>query len=299
MIFAVLRALPGDPVITRLGATPGVDPETVSALRGELGLDRSVLAQYVDWAGGVVQGDFGRSYFSQFSVTELISQRIWPTLELTAVSVLLAIAIAFPAALLCALRPGGAIDRIVTALSSFGLAFPPFVAGIFLLLIFSVRLGWLPARDYVPFTEDPVENLRRMVLPATTLAIVAAPLVLRYLRASLIEALAAPYIRTAEGKGVPRRRVVLDHALRNALVPALTMVGLIVGYTLGGVVLIEYVFGFSGLGSLAVESAFKRDYAVLQSVVLLISALFILTSLVVDLAARALDPRLRAGVADG
>jgi peptide/nickel transport system permease protein len=285
-------------VITRLGATPGVDPATIHALRGDLGLDRSIVAQYVDWVGGLLRGDFGSSYFSQYSVTELISQRIGATLELTIVSVVLALLLAVPAAILCALRPRGAFDRVVTALSSFGLAFPPFVAGIFLLLIFSVKLRWLPARGYVSFADDPVENIRRMILPAATLAIVAAPLVLRYLRAALIEALDAPYIRTAQGKGVPRRRVVIDHALPNALIPGLTMVGLIVGYTLGGVVLIEYVFGFSGLGSLAVEAAFKRDYAVLQSVVLLISAMFILTSLAIDLLARVLDPRLRAGVAD-
>jgi peptide/nickel transport system permease protein len=175
------------------------------------------------------------------------------------------------------------------------MAFPPFVAAIFLLLVFSVRLHWLPARGWVSLGEDPAENLRRMILPSLSVAIVAAPLIERYLRAELVSALGSAYVRTAEGKGVPRLRVVLRHALRNALLPALTAVGLIFGYTLGGAVLVEYVFGLPGLGSLAVESALKRDYAVLQSVVVLLCAGLIVTTLVVDLAAHSLDPRLRTG----
>ncbi len=298
VVFVVLRALPGDPVITRLGATPGVDPAAVRELRIDAGLDRPLLSQYADWIVGVLQWDFGRSYFSQYSVTSLIAARIGPTLELTAVSVLLALLLAVPTAVVAAQRPGGVVDRLTLLLASVGMAFPPFVAGLFLLLVFSVGLGWLPARGYVPPGESLRQNLEHLVLPATTLAIIAAPLVLRYLRGALIEELGALYVRTAEGKGVSRRRTVIRHALRNALIPALTMLGLIVGYTLGGVVLVEYVYGFGGLGSLAVDSAFKRDYSVLQSVVLLVSALFLLTTLLVDLATRALDPRT-AGAGHG
>lgn len=299
IVFAVLRALPGDPVITRLGSTQGVSQETIDRLRGDLGLDRSVLSQYFDWVGGLLRGDFGSSYFSQYSVTDLIGQRIGTTLELTIASVALSVAIAVPTAVVAALRPHGWADRAISALSSLGMAFPPFVASIFLLLIFSVQLGWLPARGWVPLSEDVGENLRHLVLPSAALAAVASPLIVRYLRAELVEALDQPYVRTAEGKGVPRLRVVLRHALRNALLPALTSVGLIFGYTLGGAVLVEYVFGLPGLGSLAVESALRRDYAVLQTVVLLLCAGFILTTLVVDLTGRALDPRLRDGSNDG
>lgn len=298
IVFAVLRALPGDPVITRLGSTQGVSQETIDRLREQLGLDRSVLAQYGDWVGGLLRGDFGTSYFSQYSVTDLIGQRIGTTLELTVVSVALSVALAVPTAVVAALRPHGWIDRAISALSSLGMAFPPFVASIFLLIVFSVQLGWLPARGWVPLDEDVGENLRHLVLPSAALAAVAAPLIVRYLRAELVEALDQPYIRTAEGKGVPRVAVVLRHALRNALLPALTSVGLIFGYTLGGAVLVEYVFGLPGLGSLAVESALRRDYAVLQTVVLLLCAGFILTTLVVDLLARTLDPRLRTVNAD-
>jgi len=299
IVFAVLRALPGDPVITRLGSTQGVSQETIDRLREQLGLDRSVVSQYLDWVGGLLHGDFGSSYFSQYSVTTLIGQRIGTTLELTILSVGLAVVLAVPTAVVAALRPGGWVDRAISALSSLGMAFPPFVAAIFLLIVFSVQLGWLPARGWVPLSEDVGENLRHLVLPSAALAAVAAPLIVRYLRAELIEALEQPYVRTAEGKGATRGRVVLHHALRNALLPALTSVGLIFGYTLGGAVLVEYVFGLPGLGSLAVESALRRDYAVLQTVTLLLCAGFILTTLAVDLASRWLDPRLRTVRADG
>ncbi len=299
LVFAILRLLPGDPIITRLGATAGANPEAIDQLRREAGLDDPIVTQYLRWLGDIFTGDFGQSYFSQFSVTELIDRRIGPTLELTAVSIVFSLLIAVPLAVFCSLRRGSWLDRAVTTGSTVGLALPQFVLGILLILVFAVELQWLPARGYVPFNEDPAENVRRMILPALTLAIAAAPLILRYLRASMIEVLDSSYIRTAEGKGVPHRRVVIAHALRNALIPGLTMLGMVIGYTLGGVVIVEYVFGIPGLGSLAVESVFKRDYAVLQSVVLLICALFILTTLLVDVLTEFLDPRLRTGSAHG
>ncbi|MPZ96329.1 MAG: ABC transporter permease subunit, partial [Propionibacteriales bacterium] len=249
LVFIVLRWLPGDPVITRLGSTPGVDEELIRQLRQDAGLEDPIVTQYLSWAGGLLQGDFGQSYFNQFSVGELIGQRIPATLEVTLLSILLALVVAVPAAVAASLRPRGRLDRILTALSTAGMALPQFLIGILLIVVFAVQLEWLPARGYVAFSESPVENLTRMVLPATTLAIAAAPLLMRFLRESMIEALAAPYIRTAEGKGASRRTVVLGHALRNAMIPGLTILGLIVGYTLGGVVIIEYVFGIPGLGS--------------------------------------------------
>lgn len=295
VIFVVLRLLPGDPVITRLGVTSGIDQATIDRLRAQLGLDEPVITQYLHWIAGVAQGDFGRSYFSQFSVTQLIAQRIGPTLVLTGVATALTVILAVPGALVCAARPGSLFDRAVSAVAASGLALPQFVIGVLLILIFSVRLGWLPARGYVSPAHDLADSLRHIVMPATTLAIAAAPLVMRHLRSSLLEALESPYIRTAVGKGVGPRRVLLVHALGNALVPTLNMLGLIVGFTLGGVVIIEYVFGFAGLGSLAVESVMKRDYGVLQSVVLLIGALFVGTTLAIDLLCGTIDPRLRVG----
>ncbi len=299
LVFIVLRLLPGDPIITRLGSTPGVDAETIARLRQEAGLDAPIWEQYLNWFGGLLRGDFGQSFFNQFSVNELIVMRLPATLEVTVVSIIVAILIAIPAAVLSALKPLGRVDRVVTAISTAGMAFPQFLIGIMLIIVFAVNLEWLPARGYIPFEQDPVGNLIRMILPALTLALASAPLFIRFLRASMIEVLSSSFIRTATGKGLSRWAVVVGHGLRNALIPSLTMLGLVVGYTLGGVVIIEYVFGIPGLGSLAIDAVFKRDYAVLQSVVLLISAMFILTTLVVDLLYGVLDPRLRIGARRG
>jgi len=294
LIFVVLRLLPGDPVVTRLGATPGVSAETLRHLREEAGLDDPILVQYFHWIGGMLHGDFGSSYFNQFSVTELIGQRLPATLELTVIAMIFTVLLALPAALLSARGPGGLVDRVVTTLSSAGLALPQFLVGVALITIFAVKLRWLPSRGYTPISDSFGENLKGLALPSLTLAVAAAPLLIRFLRGSLIEVMDTSYIRTAVGKGVPSWRVLTSHALRNALIPGLTMLGMIVGYTLGGVVIIEYIYGLPGLGSLAVDAVQKRDYAVLQSAVLLISAMFIATTLVVDILTSVLDPRLRS-----
>lgn len=295
LIFIVLRLLPGDPVITRLGATSGISPEVIAELRKNAGLDDPIVEQYFRWVAGAVTGDLGNSYFNQYSVTELISQRFPTTIELTVVSMVLAVILAVPAALAAVRRPGGIVDRMVTTLASAGMAVPNFIVGVLLIVIFAVELKWLPSRGFVPLRESLWGNMRSLILPSVTLAVTAAPLLIRFLRSSLLEALSAPYIRTARGKGASAGRVLMVHAFRNALIPAVTMLGLIVGYTLGGAVIIEYIFGLPGLGSLAVDAVVKRDYAVLQSCVLLISALFILTTFLVDIVTGILDPRMRVG----
>ena len=295
LIFVTLRVIPGNPVITRYGATRGVDPRALEELMRQLGLDKPIPIQYLDWVGGVVRGDFGVSYFSQFSVTTLIGQRLWPTLELAAFALVIALLISVPAGIIAGIRPNSLIDRAVSGFATMGLAVPPFVLAIILIAIFAVRLNLLPPQGYVDFAEDPRKNLTLVILPAVTLAIVAAAPIVRFLCASILETIVSPYIRTAEGKGLLWRQVVLRHALPNALVPTVTVVGLIVGYMLGGVVVIEYVFGWQGLGALAVDAVLKRDYAVLQSVVLLVAAIFILVNLFVDLLYGVIDPRLRVG----
>lgn len=293
LVFIVLRLLPGDPLITRFGATPGVDPAVLAGIRHQLGLDRPIPVQYLSWLAGAVHGDLGQSYFSQYPVTWLIQQRLGPTIELTVVAIALNLMISVPAGILAAVFPRSAIGRGVLVFISIGMALPQFLMGVLLILVFSVRLGWLPTRGYVAFTDDPVRSLEYVLMPAATLAVLGAPQIIRYLRASMLESLAAPFVRTAEGKGVPRWRVILWHALPNAFLPSLTMVGLMVGYTLGGVVVVEYVFGWPGLGSLAVEAVTKRDYAVLQAVVVLVAATFLATNLAVDLLYGVIDPRLR------
>ena len=293
LVFFTLRLLPGDPVITSLGASPGVSPETIDRLRHEAGIDRPIIEQYVSWLSAAFQGDLGNSYFSQFPVSSLIKTRLMPTLELTFLGVLLSVVLAVPGALWAARHPGGVVDTGLDAVWTVSLSLPAFVVGIFLTYFLAVRAGLLPARGYVPLVDSPGDNLKHFVLPALTLALAGAPLLYRFLRASLLEQMSEPYVRTARGKGLTERPVVLKHAVRNSLGPSLTMLGLIVGYTLGGAVIIEYVFGIPGLGTLAIESVLKRDYNILQSVVVLVSAAFIVTSLVVDVLYAALDPRHR------
>ena len=191
------------------------------------------------------------------------------------------------------LKPGGKLDRFIGSLTSIGLSIPGFVTGIIFILIFSLTLQWLPSLGYVPITEDLGKNLQLLIMPSITGALTATPYLVRYLRASMLEIKQSSFIRTAEGKGLSDSRIMFRHILPNSLVPTLTMLGLIVGYTLSGVIVIEYMFGLPGIGSLAIEGAFKRDYAIIQGVSLVIISLFILTTLLFDILCGIVDPRLR------
>jgi peptide/nickel transport system permease protein len=294
LIFVVLRVIPGDPTITQLGGSiKGVDPRALHHIKHELGLDKSLPAQYADWVDGLFHGDFGRSYFSQFSVTSLIKQRVGATIELALMALLIGLAIAIPAATLAAIWRNKVFDGLVSGFAAVGLATPAFVTGIVLLIVFSLELKWLPNKGYVPFSEDPLESIRSTILPAVTLGIAIAAPTIRILRASIMDVASSPFIRTAEGKGLVRRRVVLGHLLPNASIPALTTVGVIVGSLMGGAVVVEYVFARPGLGTLMVDSVYQRDYGVLQTLVLLAAAAFIFTSFAVDLLYGVIDPRIR------
>ncbi|MFT4280313.1 ABC transporter permease [Microbacterium sp.] len=293
IVFVILRALPGDPVLARLGASTQIDDETLQQLREQAGITGPLWQQYLTWIGNAARGDLGTSYFSQQPVTDLVAERVPITLELTFIAVVMMLVVSIPLAVAAAARPGGAIDRVVAASTSAGMSVPAFVYGIVLILVCSLWTGLLPARGYVAPDADLGENLLLMLLPALTLALVAAPQLTRFLRASMIELWTADFVRTARGKGDSRARVLLRHILPNALVPFLTRLGVIIGYTLGGVVVVEYMFGIPGLGSLALDAANKRDYAVLQGVVLVIVVLFILTTVITDIVHRLSDPRLR------
>lgn len=295
LIFVVLRVIPGDPIAAR-SSRPGFTAEQLEALRQQLGLDRSIITQYLEWVGGVLHGDFGQSYFSDYSTTELISSRIGASFELAIAATVIGLLIAVPAGVMIALRPNSWIDRAFSGGAAAGMAVPPFWLGILLVAAFAIELGWFPTRGYVSLFEDPLENLRHLALPAFTMGLVVAAPVLRFLRAALLDVTRADYVRTAEGKGLSWRAAVIRHALPNALLPTLTFVGLVIGSMLGGIVVVEYVFGWPGLGSLAVDSVGKRDYAVLQGVVLLAAVAFVLTSLLVDLLSVMIDPRLRTQV---
>lgn len=292
LLFVALRIIPGDPTAIR-SALPGVTPEQIALERQELGVDKPIIEQYVRWVSGLVRGDLGTSYFSLKPTSSLIRSRAFPTIELAMAGVVLALVIAVPLALLAALRPHSYADRAIAFGATGGMALPAFWVGILLIALFSVRLGWLPTRGYVPPGEDLWDNLRHLVMPAVTLAIVIAAPTLRLLRASLIDALSMDYVRTAEGKGLSRARVVVKHALKNAALPTLNYFGVIVGGLLGGVLVVESVFGWPGLGFLALDSVIKRDYSVLQGTVALATITYLVVTLVVDMFSTVLDPRLR------
>jgi peptide/nickel transport system permease protein len=293
LIFVVLRLIPGDPTVLKLGGSgEEVDPRALAALREELGLDRSLPSQYLHWVTGILHGDFGLSYFSQYPVTELITERAPATLQLTVVSLIIGLLIAVPPAVIAAIWGSRALESLLSGFIALGMATPTFVSGILLIILFGNRL---PTQGYVPFSEDPIESIKTVLLPAITLAIaIAAPLML-ILRSSLDDVASAPYIRTAQAKGLLKGNVVMRHLLPNATVPALTMEGVIIGSLLGGTVIVEYVFARPGLGSLMVDAVNQRDYEVLQALVLLAAAVFILSSFVIDLLYGVLDPRLRVG----
>lgn len=291
LVFVVLRIIPGDP--TTLSARPGFTQQQRDLRLNELGLNKPVIVQYLTWAGDLFRGDFGKSYFSGYSTTELVARRLPATLELTLISIIVSLLIAVPSALLSVRRLHGPLDGMMSGFAAIGMAMPPYWLGVILVVIFAVGLGWFPARGYEPLLTDPLGNLQSMVLPATTVsASIAAP-IYRFLRAALLETFPLDYIRTARGKGLMWSTVLRRHSLPNALLPTLNFVGLVVGSLLGGVVAIEYVFGLPGLGALAIDAVNKRDYSVLQGVVMLAVVGFLLASFIVDLISLLIDPRLR------
>jgi peptide/nickel transport system permease protein len=295
VIFLVLRVIPGDPTITKLGGSiRGVNPRALQEIKHQLGLDRSLPAQYLHWVGGVLHGDFGISYFSQFPVTTLVSQRIGATVELAVLAMLIGLLVAIPAATVGAIWRNRFFDAILSGFAAIGMATPAFVTGIVLIVVFGLKLHLLPTQGYTSFSRHPIASVKTTLLPAITLGIAVAAPILRLLRSSIVEVETAPFIRTAQGKGLLRRQVVVGHLLPNAALPTLTLIGVIVGSLLGGAVVVEYVFARPGLGSLMVDSVFQRDYGVLQTLVLLAAAAFILTSFAVDVLYGVVDPRLRA-----
>jgi len=293
LIFVVLRVLPGDPTVTRLGRGDGVSESALEALRASLGLDQSIFVQYSKWISGVLTGDFGRSYFSNFPVDVLLQQRVFATLELAGAGLLIAIVIAVLLAVLPIWTRKTGVGRLIDGYITFGISAPPFVIGILLILIVSGWLGWLPANGYVAPEISLWENLRRLMLPALTLGIVVSAPLIRYLHASIEEVSSSSYVRTAIGKGIGWRRTVFRHIFPNALPPALTALAVSVGSMLGGVAVVEIVFAWPGLGQQVVDAVFKRDYPVIQAIVLLAAAAFVLTALIVDILYGVLDPRLR------
>jgi peptide/nickel transport system permease protein len=294
LVFLVLNLLPGDPVMARQGAFMDANyAQLIATLKSQMGLDRPIPERYAIWVWHALQGDFGVSYITQNSVAGLIAQKLPATLELTVLSLVLALLVALPAGILAALRPNSWLDLAVTGFVTMGLAIPGFWLGMMLMILFAVQIGWLPAVGYAPLTENPGDNLRHVVLPAVTLAIILAAPVMRFLRSSLLEVLGQEYITTARSKGLAPALVISRHALANALIPTITVIGLQFANLLSGVVIIEWLFAWPGMGWLTVDAVQNRDYSVVQASVILMATGFVLVNLVVDVLYAVFDPRIR------
>lgn len=293
IVFLLMRAVPGDVVTNLVGLQGNVTPERLAELRRMFGLDLPVHVQFREWLFAALQGDLGSSLRTGRPITTDLFLRFPVTLELTILSMLIAVAIAVPLGVLAALKRGSWIDYATSVFALLGLSIPGFFLGILLILLFSLRLGWLPPAGYVPFVEAPLQNLRHMVLPATSLGLILAAATTRIVRSTMLEVLSRDYVRTARAKGLGERTVIYRHALRNTLIPVVTVVGLQFGALLGGAVIIEHVFSLPGVGRFALEGINLRDYPVVQGAVLLVAATFIAVNLLVDVLYSLIDPRVR------
>jgi len=291
VVFSLLRLTAGDPAAIIAG--DNATSQDVAAIRARLGLDRPLAEQFAIWVGRVVRGDFGESFFFKKQVSELILDRVEPTLALSVCTLVLTIALAVPLGVLAAWRRGSWIDRAVMGFSVLGFSVPVFVIGYVLIYVFAIELAWLPVQGYQRIGDGIGGFLERLVLPSITLAVVFVALIARITRASVLEVLNADHVRTARAKGLGELPVLLRHVLRNAAVPIVTVIGIGVAVLIGGVVVTESVYGIPGLGRLTVDAVLARDYPTVQAVILVFSVVYVLINLLVDLSYTVLDPRIR------
>ena len=293
-VFLMIHLVPGDPVQTMLGFR--ATPQNVATVREQLGLDRPLLAQYLTWAGNLLHGDFGQDFISHAPVSTLLAQRLPVTIELTLLSMTLAVLVGVPLGVRAAARPG-AVRQATEGFVVAGIAITDFWLGIMLVLLFAGIWQVLPPSGYVPFLKDPVANLRYLILPVLALAFGEAAYILRTTRGAMEEVLGTQYILFLRAKGIAERRIVYRHALRNAAPPIVTVIGIQFGVLLGGAIVIESLFALPGVGRLIVTSIQQRNYVVVQGGVLVVAALFILVTLVTDVIVGWLDPRIEEGAA--
>ena len=293
IVFTGVRMIPGDPA--RVMAGNEADEAGLDEVRQKYGLNDPIPFQYLRWVGLALRGDLGESIRTRESVVKTVATKLPITIELAFLSLLVAIGIAIPAGVLAAVRRNTVWDILTSGASLGGVSIPNFWLGIMLILFFSVRLGWLPASGFVPLWESPLENLQRMIMPAFVLGTALAAILMRQTRNSMIEVLSADYIRTAYSKGLAGRIVVFRHAIRNSLIPVVTILGLQMGALMSGAVVTEQIFVVPGFGRLIVEAVFTRDYPLVQGVVLLTASSYVLINLLVDVSYSLLDPRIRVG----
>jgi peptide/nickel transport system permease protein len=292
LVFAMVRMIPGTVVEQLLGQAAIASPEVLAAFRRFFGLDRPLHVQYTDWMLAMLRGDLGQSWLSGRPVLGLFLDRLPVSAELAVLAVGWSLVIGIPAGTASAVWRGGIRDATIRVAATLGLSLPAFWQGTVLILLFSVYLGWMPSLQWVPVTESPTENLLLMALPALTLGTATAAMMTRLSRSTMLDVLGREYVRTARAKGLPERRVTFHHALRNALIPVVTVAGVQLGYIVGGIVVVEDVFTLPGVGRLLLDAIFQRDYPVVQGVILLLAAGFMALNLAVDLLYAVLDPRL-------
>lgn len=297
LVFGITYLIPGDPALIMAGSE--ATPEVVANLRQQWGLDQPVYIRYLSWLGNMVRGNLGDSYFSRQTVTQLVGNALPVTLELAILSLLVAVLIAIPTGIVSAVKAGSWFDLGAAALAFIGLSIPSFWLGIMLIYIFAVYLQQLPAGGFTPLSAGLWPNLQSMILPSIALGTFASTQLMRYLRASLLDVLHADYIRTSRAKGLRERSVLLRHAVRNALIPFTTVLGVQMGYLLGGTVIAESVFALPGIGRLVLTAVLNRDYQVATGIIFLIATAFVLINLVVDMIYPILDPRVRLARSGG
>lgn len=292
LIFGLQQLLPGDPALVMAGEER--DPEVIEQIRRQYRLDQPIPIQYLHWIKGVVTGDLGESMRLKEPVSRLVAQKLPVTLQLATMAMFIAILIGVPAGIISAVKKDTGWDYAVNVLSLWGISTPNFWLGIMLIFLFAVHLGWLPASGYVSPLEDPVQSLKTTIMPAFVLGNSIAGVLMRHTRAAMLQALNSDYVRTARAKGLFEGRIVLRHAMRNALTPVITLGALEFGTLLSGAVLTEQIFTIPGFGKLIVDAVFNRDYAVVQGVVLVTSATYILLNLLADIGYILVNPRLRS-----
>ncbi|HYS49843.1 MAG TPA: ABC transporter permease [Xanthobacteraceae bacterium] len=290
-VFSLLYIAPGDPAAVIAGDQ--ATPADVERIRQSLGLDRPFLVQFGEWVWNILHANLGTSIFTNLPVTAMIAQRIEPTLSLMAVTLVFAVSVAVPLGVVAAWRAGTFVDRAVMAFAVFGFSVPVFVVGYLLAFVFALELEWLPVQGYTPLSEGPWPWLENLILPAIALGCVYIALIARITRAAMLEVLQQDYIRTARAKGIGQRGILFVHALKNASVPIVTVIGIGIALLIGGAVVTESVFVIPGLGRLTIDAILRRDYPVIQGVVLLFSFVYVLVNLMIDLLYTVLDPRIR------
>ncbi|GGA36555.1 ABC transporter permease [Pelagibacterium lentulum] len=292
IVFLMIRLVPGDAVAIMLGANTDITPERVAELRGRLGLDLPFYVQYFNWIGGVLQGDFGTSIWTGRPVAQEIGAHIWPTLQLTLLSVAVGAGLSIPIGCFMAQARGRGIEVAVRVGAIAGLTIPSFWLGIVSIFLLAKLLPGVSALGYVPFTQDPLGNLQRMILPVIALSLPMLANLSRLVRSAMLDALSQDYIRTAKAKGASQRLIVYKHALRNALIPFITSVGVMTGYLLGGAIVVEQVFAIPGLGRLVLGAIAERNYPLVQATILVMTSAFVIVNFLVDLLYAVIDPRV-------